>query len=61
MKKLSTRNAKDTIFELVMIVWIVVTHKLLQFEDINLAVTLLTFLTFRNNLRRKENLEQLFQ
>jgi len=40
MTKLSTENAKDTIIELVIIVRIVTTHKLPQFEDINPAVTL---------------------
>jgi len=61
MTKLSTSNAKDTIIELVIIVRIVVTHKMLQFEDVNPAVTLWPFLASRDNLRRKENPEQLFQ
>ena len=47
--KLSTRNAKDTIIELVIIVRIVVTHKMLQFEDVNLAVTLWLFLASRDS------------
>jgi len=61
MTKLSTRNAKNTIVELVIIVRIVVTHKLPQFEDVNPAVKLLPFLASRENLRRKENPEQPFQ
>jgi len=44
MTKLSTRNAKNTIIELVIIVRIVVTHKLPQFEDVNPGVTLWPFL-----------------
>ena len=40
MTKLSIKNAKDTNIELVIIVRIDVTHKLLQFEDVNPAVTL---------------------
>ena len=40
MTRLSTKNAKDTIIEPVIIVRRVVTHKLLQFEDVNPAVTL---------------------
>jgi len=54
MTKLSTRNAKDTIIELVIIVRIVVTHKMLQFEDVNPTVTLWPFLASRDNLRRKK-------
>jgi len=61
MTKLSTRNAKDTIIELVIIVQIVVTHKLLQFADVNPAVTLWLFLTSRDNLLRKANPGQLVQ
>jgi len=34
MTKLSTRNAKDTIIELVIKVRIVVTHKVPEFEDV---------------------------
>ena len=59
--KLSTRNAKDTIIELVIIVRMVVTHKMLQFEDVNPAVTLWPLFAYRDNLRRKENPEQPFQ
>jgi len=40
MTKLITRNAKDAIIEVVIIVQIVETHKPLQFEDVNPAVTL---------------------
>jgi len=55
------RNAKDTIIELVIIVRIVVTHKLLQLEDVDPAVTLWPFLASRYNLRRKGNSEQSFK
>jgi len=48
MTKLSTRNAKDTIIELVIIVRIVVTHKMLEFEDVNPTVTLWPFLASRD-------------
>ena len=63
MTKLSTRNAKDTIIELVIIVRMVVTHKMLQFqfEDVNPAVALWPLFAYRDNLRRKENPEQPFQ
>jgi len=53
MTKLSTRNAKDTTIEIVIIVRIVVMHKLLQFEDINPAVTPWPLLASRDNLCRK--------
>jgi len=55
MTKLSTRNAKDTIIELAIIVRIVVTHKLLQFEDVNPAVTLWPFLASRNNFAQEKS------
>ena len=61
MTKISNRNAKDTIIEVVIIVRIVVTHKLFQFEDVNLAVTLWPFLASRDNLCWKGSLEQPFQ
>ena len=51
MTKLSTRNVKDTIIELV----IVVTHKMLQFEDVNPAVTLWPFLASRDNFAQENN------
>jgi len=55
MTKLSTRNAKDTIIELVIIVRIVVTHKMLQFEDVNPGVTLWPFLASRDNFAQENN------
>ena len=61
MTKLSTRNAKNMIIELVIIVRIVVTHKMLQIEDVNPAVTLWLFLTSRDKLLRKANPGQLVQ
>ena len=53
MTKLSIRNAKNTIIELVIIVRIVVTHKMLQFEDVNPAVTLWPFLASRDNFAQE--------
>jgi len=61
MTKLRTRNAKDTIIELVIIVRIVMTHKLLQFEDVNPVVTLCPSRASRDNWRRKGFPEQPFQ
>ena len=49
MTKLNTRNAKNTIIEVVIIVRIVVMHKLPQFEDVNPAVTLWPFLASTDN------------
>jgi len=61
MTKLSTSNAKDTIIELVIIVHIVVTRKVLKFEDVNPGVTLWPFLHPETILRKKIMLEQPFQ
>ena len=44
MTKTSIRNAKETIIKYIIIVQTVVTHKLLQFEDVNPTVTLCPFL-----------------
>jgi len=60
MTKLSTRNVKDTIIELVIIVRIVVTHKLPEFEDVNPGVTLWPFLAPRDNFAQENNARAAF-
>jgi len=55
MTKLSTRNAKNLIIELVIIVRIVVRHKLPQFEDVNPAVTLWPFLASIDNFAQEND------
>ena len=60
MTKRSSRNAKDTIIKLVIIVRIVATHKLFQFENVNPAVTLWPFIASRDIFAQKKNLRAAF-
>jgi len=57
MTKPSTRNAKDTLIKLVIIVRIVATHKVLQFEpqDVNPVFTLWPFLASRDRFSQEKN------